>query len=103
MNIPGYSALFYHDESVEIGPLAVVPPDADDVDAGFMPGVTAAETVELARALHAWLGMHRRQHPKWHKEYRDNDPGGHRRWDKEKGKWVRLPRPGRPTPAGEAG
>lgn len=81
-SIPEYSAQLYDGEIVEIGgdddnePLEVIPPEAGNVDAGAIEGVTAAETVELHRALSAWLGMHRKLHTAWHDAYRTRDPGG---------------------------
>jgi hypothetical protein len=86
VNIPHYSAMLYNGKAIEIvpgdddyEPLTVEPPSEVDVDQGFMPGVTATETVELHRALSAWLGMHRRLHRDWHDDYRRRDPGGKRR------------------------
>lgn len=82
MRIPDYSRQLYAGRIVEIGgdeetePLTLDPPSDMDVDLGFMKGVSAAETVELHRALSAWLAMHRRLHPAWHRAYRETNPGG---------------------------
>lgn len=38
--------------------------------------ITAREAVELHRALTAWLRVHKSLHPGWHRQYRDEDPGG---------------------------
>lgn len=90
MNIPHYMAMLGGGRAapiVETGDvsLTVQPPDADIASIGFMPGVTASETVELHRALTAWLQLHRQAHRAWHDAYRDRDPGGPRRWDAEAG------------------
>jgi len=86
VNIPHYSAMLYNGKTIEIvpadddyEPLVVEPPSEVDVDQGFMDGVTAADTIELHRALTAWLGMHQRLHHAWHDDYVKRNPGGKRR------------------------
>lgn len=91
MNIPHYVAMLAGRRSATIvdtadALLVVEPPDVSDASIGFMPGVTAAETVELQRALTAWLQVHRQRHRAWHDAYRERDPGGPRRWDAEAGR-----------------
>jgi len=87
-SIQYYSGLLYHGHTVIIGPydnldqdetFEVEPPSEVDPKVGFDEGITATQTVELHRALSAWLGMHRRLHPQWHKDYVRRDPGNKRR------------------------
>lgn len=86
MNIPHYTAKLFGGMDViidvdddDVDRLIVVPPDPDDPDAGHEEGVRTEETIEYHRALTAWLIVHQRQHPQFHKEYRKKDPGGRRK------------------------
>lgn len=77
MRIDHYRAVLARGERVQVlDDLLVDPPDPVAFEVGPCEDLTAAQAVEMHRALTAWLQVHKRLHPRWHAEYRERDPGG---------------------------
>lgn len=76
MKIGEYIREFEHGRAVRVcdAEPPLLPPLPADPDAG--PGVwSAADAVEMQRALSGWLQLHRKMHPGWHRDYVRNNPG----------------------------
>jgi hypothetical protein len=74
---PGKQAVV-HDPLFPDDPIVLDAPNPGDPEIGPDIGqeITARAAVELHRALTAWLRDHKSLHPRWHRDYRDGDPGG---------------------------
>lgn len=80
MRISHYHSVFARGENVDVymdgSAVTIDAPSTGNPERGPLEDMSAAETVELHRALTAWLARHKYLHRQWHADYRERDPGG---------------------------